>query len=638
MADIKEINNDYSEIFPINGKEGKRSFGALEEKAIAGKMASAVMGKALPFMLAGSVMMGVTSGIIPDFISPPSNNIPPQSEIDTPPVVVDNNQEENKQDNKTEENKEVEIEVEDPVVVEEENVIYVPKPSPTPTPTPSFAPSPIPSPTPSPSPVPTETPAPTETPSPTETPAPDFVAPELKISASINNVEQVNGVDELEMYGSFKLSGEVTLNDAKEVTLKSVKIIYPSGTSTDVTADCKTTGTTLTYNGNRVRINPKSEYTFEVEYEYYQDAEALPLYSSTSVTSPSFVIPGAPEITINGSFITDSINNDGSIFGRFTYSGSIIMNDATSVKFTEAYITVANENVDFVSDVSIGNDGTITGTNSRGISLSNLNENTEYTAVFKGQYIVDDIAFDLNDIQVTFKTPALPEVAVNPSFDAIYATGDKLDGDLRVDLKVTENDASNIVIDSSNIMISDGTNEYNLSQIQTVDNGTSFTYSGFTANSFEIGSGGIYTVKVPYSYEIVSDNVNIKCNGVSNATFIPSSPINISTLSYSASRLEGDNVGYITLYLSGDFKDLDVKSYDFVYKMDLTTSVSTINFTSKVIISGNTFSFTGIPQSSANEDMSVLPGTYNNIVEIRVTTSDGKSYTYISKTEAVTVN
>ena len=440
------------------------------------------------------------------------------------------------------------------------------------------------------------------------------------------------------MYGSFKLSGEVILNDAKEVTLKSVKIIYPTGTITDVTADCKTTRTILEYNGGRVRINPKSEYTFEVEYEYYQDAEALPLYSSTSVTSPSFVIPGAPEIAINGSFITDSINNDGSIFGRFTYSGSIIMNDTTSVKITEAYIAVANEKVDFVSDISIGNDGTITGANSRGISLSNLNENTEYTAVFKGQYIIDDIAYDLNDIQVTFKTPALPEVAVNPSFDATYATGDSLDGDLIVDLTLKDNDASNIVIDSSNIMISDGTNEYNLSKIQTADKGTSFTYSGFTANSFKIDSGGIYTVKVPYSYEIVSDDVNITCNGVSNAAFIPSSPINISTLSYLASRPEGAETGYITLYLSGNFNDLNVKTYDFVYRLDMNVTESVINFTNLVTVENNIYSFEGVPRSDAVEDMSLDPGTYGNIIEIRITTADGKNYTYISEKENVTIN
>ena len=44
MADIKEINNDYSEIFPLDGKEGKRTYGSLEETAIVSKMASAVIG------------------------------------------------------------------------------------------------------------------------------------------------------------------------------------------------------------------------------------------------------------------------------------------------------------------------------------------------------------------------------------------------------------------------------------------------------------------------------------------------------------------------------------------------------------------------------------------------------------------
>ena len=638
MADIKEINNDYSEIFPLDGKEGKRTYGSLEETAIVSKMASAVIGRALPFMLAGSLMVGVASGVIPDFMSTSSNPTPPVIEPNGTTIVIGNVKDQNEENNETEQKDD------DPVIIEDEKIIYVPiatfepTESPVPSQTPAPTETPVASETPSPTPVPTETPIPTETPVPTETPAPDYVVPELALSASINNVEQVNGYDELEMYGLFKLNGEVILNDAKEVTLKSVKIIYPTGTITDVTADCKTTGTTLEYNGGRVRINPKSEYTFEVEYEYYQDDETFTLYSSTSVTSPSFVIPGAPEITINGSFITDSINNDGSIFGRFTYSGSIVMNDTTSFNFTKAYITVANETVDFVSDISIGNDGTITGANSRGISLSNLNENTEYTAVFKGQYIIDDIAYDLNDIQVTFKTPALPEVAVNPSFDATYATGDSLDGDLIVDLTLKDNDASNIVIDSSNIMISNGTNEYNLSKIQTADKGTSFTYSGFTANSFKIGSGGIYTVKVPYSYEIVSDDVNITCNGVSNAAFIPSSPINISTLSYLASRPEGAETGYITLYLSGNFNDLNVKTYDFVYRLDMNVTESVINFTNLVTVENNIYSFEGVPRSDAVEDMSLDPGTYGNIIEIRITTADGKNYTYISEKENVTIN
>ena len=575
-------------------------------------------------------------------MSTSSNPIPPVIEPNGTTIVIGNLEDHN------EENKETEQKDDDPVIIEDEKIIYVPiatfepTESPVPSQTPAPTETPVPSETPSPTPVPTETPTPTETPMPTETPvptetpAPDYVAPELALSASINNVEQVNGKDELEMYGTFKLNGEVILNDAKEVTLKSVNIIYPSGTITDVTADCKTTGTTLEYNGDRVRINPKSEYTFEVEYEYYQDDETFTLYSSTSVTSPSFVIPGAPEITINGSFITDSINNDGSIFGRFTYSGSIVMNDTTSFNFTKAYITVANETVDFVSDISIGNDGTITGANSRGISLSNLNENTEYTAVLKGEYITDDIVYDLNDIQVTFKTPALPEVAVNPSFDATYATGDVLDGDLRVDLTLKDNDASKIVIDSNNIMISDGNNEYNLSRIQTADDGRSFTYSGFTANSFEIGSGGIYTVKVPYSYEIVSDNVSITCNGVSNATFIPSSPINIRTLSYSASRLEENS--YITLDLLVDFKDLNVKTYDFVYRLYMNVEESVINFTNLVTVENNIYSFEGVPRSDALEDMSLDPGTYGNIIEIRITTTDGKNYKYISENENVIIN
>ena len=187
-------------------------------------------------------------------------------------------------------------------------------------------------------------------------------------------------------------------------------------------------------------------------------------------------------------------------------------------------------------------------------------------------------------------------------------------------------------------MISDGTNEYNLSKIQTADKGTSFTYSGFTANSFKIGSGGIYTVKVPYSYEIVSDDVNITCNGVSNSTFIPSSPINIKTLSYLASRPEGAETGYITLYLSGNFNDLNVKTYDFVYRLDMNVTESVINFTNLVTVENNIYSFEGVPRSDAVEDMSLDPGTYGNIIEIRITTADGKNYTYISEKENVTIN
>ena len=90
MADIKEINNDYSEIFPLDGKEGKRSYGSLEETAIVSKMASAVIGRALPFMLAGSLMVGVASGIIPDFMSTSSNPTPPVIEPNGTTIVIGN--------------------------------------------------------------------------------------------------------------------------------------------------------------------------------------------------------------------------------------------------------------------------------------------------------------------------------------------------------------------------------------------------------------------------------------------------------------------------------------------------------------------------------------------------------------------
>ena len=36
--------------------------------------------------------------------------------------------------------------------------------------------------------------------------------------------------------------------------------------------------------------------------------------------------------------------------------------------------------------------------------------------------------------------------------------------------------------------------------------------------------------------------------------------------------------------------------------------------------------------------MSLDPGTYGNIIEIRITTADGKNYTYISEKENVTIN
>ena len=633
MAYIKEVNNDYSEIFPIEGKEGKRNFGALEERTVVTKMASAVMGKAIPFMLVGSVMMGVTGGIIPDFISSPSNQTPPQIEIDNPPVVIDNEPEENKENN-IEENRETEVQ--DPVIIENENVIYVPVPNPATTPdTPSLDENPTP--TESPTPAPTETPVPTETPSPTETPAPDFTIPELGLNASINNVEQVNESDELVMYGTFKLDGTVILNDAKEVTLKSVNLKYPTGTITDITADCVTTGTTLAYNGSRVRLNPNSEYTFEVEYEYYQDDTVQALFGSTNVTAPSFVIPGQPVISINGSFETDSISN-GLISGRFKYDGSTVFNDATEIKFTEAYIMAGNEQIDFTDDISIDANGNITAINTRGISLSNLNSNTEYTAIFKGQYLSDDSYYDFNEINVTFNTPSLPDVAVNPSFDAATYNAGSLEGNLALELTVANNDASNLVVDSKNITISDGNNEFNLSALMTSDNDNVKTYSGFSANAFEIFSGTIYTIKVPYSYEIVTENSNITCNDISSTTLIPVSPISIGTLTYSAYREESANGGYITLYLSGDFNDLQIASYDFVYRLYMTTTESVINFTKKVTVENNSFSFTGIPQSDANEEMAVPPGTYGNIVEIRITTADDKNYTYISETQDVTVN
>ena len=643
MADIKEINNDYSEIFPLDGKEGKRSYGSLEETAIVSKMASAIIGRALPFMLAGSLMVGVASGIIPDFMSTSSNPTPPVIEPNGTTIVIGNLEDHN------EENKETEQKDDDPVIIEDEKIIYVPiatfepTESPVPSQTPAPTETPVPSETPSPTPVPTETPTPTETPMPTETPvptetpAPDYVAPELALSASINNVEQVNGKDELEMYGSFKLSGEVILNDAKEVTLKSVKIIYPSGTITDVTAYCKTTGTTLEYNGGRVRINPKYEYTFEVEYEYYQDAEVLPLYSSTSVTSPSFVIPGAPEITINGSFITDSINNDGSIFGRFTYSGSIVMNDTTSFNFTKAYITVANEAVDFVSDISIGNDGTITGANSRGISLSNLNENTEYTAVFKGQYQLNGTYYELEDINVTFKTVNLPEVTVSAAFDAFTSNARILDGDLVIELSALQNDADSLSVDTNSIVLSDGYNEYNLSNLKVSDDGTTIVYSGFNDNNIKISEGSIYNIKVPYTY-VFDRNSVITVDETYNVSIVPVSPINISTLYYTPERNAGDAKGYINVTLNCDFNDLNVKTYDFVYRLNMNVTESVINFTNLVTVENNIYSFEGVPRSDAVEDMSLDPGTYGNIIEIRITTTDGKNYTYISKKVNVTIN
>ena len=172
----------------------------------------------------------------------------------------------------------------------------------------------------------------------------------------------------------------------------------------------------------------------------------------------------------------------------------------------------------------------------------------------------------------------------------------------------------------------------------TSDNNNVKTYSGFSANAFEIFSGTIYTIKVPYSYEIVTENSNITCNDISSTTLIPVSPISIGTLTYSAYREESANGGYITLYLSGDFNDLQIASYDFVYRLYMTTTESVINFTKKVTVENNSFSFTGIPQSDANEEMAVPPGTYGNIVEIRITTADDKNYTYISETQDVTVN
>ena len=134
----------------------------------------------------------------------------------------------------------------------------------------------------------------------------------------------------------------------------------------------------------------------------------------------------------------------------------------------------------------------------------------------------------------------------------------------------------------------------------------------------------------------MSDNVSITCNGVSNATFIPSSPINIRTLSYSASRLEENS--YITLDLLVDFKDLNVKTYDFVYRLYMNVEESVINFTNLVTVENNIYSFEGVPRSDALEDMRLDPGTYGNIIEIRITTTDGKNYTYISEKEDVTIN
>ena len=70
--------------------------------------------------------------------------------------------------------------------------------------------------------------------------------------------------------------------------------------------------------------------------------------------------------------------------------------------------------------------------------------------------------------------------------------------------------------------------------------------------------------------------------------------------------------------------------------MNVTESV--INFTNLVTVENNIYSFEGVPRSDAVEDMSLDPGTYGNIIEIRITTADGKNYTYISEKENVTIN
>lgn len=633
MADFEEFNNDYSEIFPIDGQEGKKSYGTLKERTLLARSAGMLMAKTVPFLLVGSMMVAMSADIIsPSFAFGENNSGIPPSNNNNFIIYVDNNHEENKT-----------TETSEPIMIGEDKVVFVDvvdeSPTPTITPVASVEPTIVPEPTVEPDPTIIPTALPTATPEPTPTTSPiipTFESPVLSVKASYTTLDKVNDNGNIQLNGQFVLESNLTPNDGTNITLNSVIFTLADGTDTDITSDVVVSDYNVSRTFTLNNVTPDANYSFTVEYGYYEDDIYRTISQSASVTTDS-IASKAPVLSLQLAFTPNNVNNGANgrtMDGNLKISGNVTVNDASDISITK--VTVSNNTViDYVSNVNLNND-TIATIND--INLTNLLEYTSYDVTVDYSYILDEIEQNDN-ITTSFTTPMLPYLAASSSFKAInsyYVNNDQVfEGEL---VLTAEPSDETVIIDENSFAIEDGTNSYALTPNGYNNDTGEYSFS-LTPNNFLINAGINYTVSVGYKYKLSADSQEFGTTAFTSFEAI--SPITVNNLTYTqndSTIIVDMDITFMNLVIDDDAKT----PYDFVWVHSVDGNTYYINFTDLVTRDPddiNHFTFSGLPKSEADEDINFKTGqTIQNYLAIQISATDGNIYQLQTQSVDITMN
>lgn len=635
MADFEEFNNDYSEIFPIDGQEGKKSYGALEERTLLARSAGMLMAKTVPFLLVGSMMVAMSSDIIsPSFAFGESSNGIPPSNNNNSIIYVDNNHEENKAN-----------ETSEPIMIGEDKVVFVDvvdeSPTPTITPVASVEPTIFPEPTVLPTFAPEPTIMPTATPEPTPTPTtspiiPTFESPVLSVKASYTTLDKVNDKDNIQLIGQFVLESNLTPNDGTNITLNSVIFTLADGTNTDITSDVVVSDYNVTRTFTLNNVIPDANYSFTVEYGYYEDDIYRTISQSASVTTDS-IASKAPVLSLQLDFTPNNVNdgaNGRTMDGNLIINGNVTANDASDISIKK--ITVNNnDSIDYVSNVDLNND-TIATIND--ISLTYLFEYTSYDVSVDYSYILDEIE-ENDNITASFTTPMLPYLGFSSSFKALnsyYVNNFQVfEGELVLTAEASDETVS---IDENSFAIEDGTNSYELNNFSYNKDTNEYSFS-LTPNSVLINANIYYAVSVDYKYKLSTDSQEFGTTAF--AYFEAKSPITVNKLSYNQDNttIKVDmDITCMNLVINDDA----TTPYDFVWVYSVDGNSYYINFTDLVTRDPNDinhFTFSGLPKSAANEDINFKTGqNIQNYLIIQINATDDNIYQLQTQNVDITMN